>query len=167
MTTTEAQAKILYFIHQIDRPGTADLEEFIRKSNYLTTAKCHGHHKGIYGLMFHSLEVLDIMLKFNWLGLPQESIIIVALCHDLGKATIAGTKSGQGKHPDKSLFILERCGFQLTIAERRAIEYHHLGKHMKSFFSAITNPLQQLLHLGDCMSTGLDKKGKPYEFRII
>ena len=167
MTATEAQSKTLSLIHLINRPGAANLEEFIRKSNYLTTARCRGHHRHDYGLMFHSLEVLDTMLNSNLFGLPQESIVIVALCHDLGKATLRGATLGHGGHPARSLYILDRCGFQLTETEREAIAHHHLGKHIKPFLSAVTNPLQQLLHLGDCVSTGLNKKGRPYVFKKI
>ena len=47
----------------------------------------------------HSLEVLDTMLKDNILGFPRESLIIVALFHDLGKAVLNGQKIGRGKHP--------------------------------------------------------------------
>ena len=167
MTIQAAQTKVLDLLSEINRPGIDSVIEFIKTSNYLTTAQCHGHHRREHGLMMHSLEVLDTMLKGNILGFPRESLIVVALFHDLGKATLNGHKLGRGMHPARSIAILKKCGFALTPQESSAIYSHHPGSDPLKLASALANPLQVLLHAGDCRSTGLDKNGRNYIFSSL
>ena len=167
MTVEAAKTKVLDLLSEINRPGIDSVIEFIKTSDYLTTAQCHGHHHREYGLMMHSLEVLDTMLKGNILGFPRESLIVVALFHDLGKATLNGRKIGRGMHPARSIEILKKCGFALTPQESSAIYSHHPGSSPRKLASALGNPLQVLLHAGDCRSTGLDKNGRNYIFSSL
>lgn len=167
MTSQEAKTKVLDLLSEINRPGIDSVIDFIKTSNYLTTAQCHEHHRRDHGLMMHSLEVLDTMLKDNILGFPRESLIIVALFHDLGKAVLNGQKIGRGKHPARSIAILKRYGFELTPQERGAICNHHPGKDPRKLAAALDNPLQILLHAGDCRSTGIDKDGRTYRFTAL
>ena len=167
MTAQAAQTKVLDLLSEIHRPGIDAVVDFIKSSNYLTTAQCHGHHRRDYGLMMHSLEVLDTMLKGNILGFPRESLIVVALFHDLGKATLNGQKIGRGMHPARSVAILKKCGFELTPQESSAIYSHHPGSDPRKLAAALGNPLQVLLHAGDCRSTGLDKNGRIYRFTAL
>ena len=167
MTSQEAKTKVLDLLSEINRPGIDSVIDFIKTSNYLTTAQCHEHHRRDHGLMMHSLEVLDTMLKDNILGFPRESLIIVALFHDLGKAVLNGQKIGRGKHPARSIAILKRYGFELTPQERGAICNHHPGKNPRKLAAALGNPLQVLLHTGDCRSTGIDKDGRTYRFTAL
>ena len=167
MTVEAAKTKVHDLLSEINRPGIDSVIEFIKTSNYLTTAQCHGHHRREHGLMMHSLEVLDTMLKGNILGFPRESLIVVALFHDLGKATLNGNKIGRGRHPARSIAILKKCGFALTPQESSAIYSHHPGSDHRKLASALANPLQVLLHAGDCRSTGLDKNGRNYIFSSL
>lgn len=167
MNIQTAQTKVLDLISEINRPGIGSVIDFIKTSNYLTTAQCHGHHRRDHGLMMHSLEVLDTMLGANVLGFPRESLIITALFHDLGKATLNGQKIGRGMHPSRSVAILKKCEFKLTPQEYSAIYNHHPGKNPRKLSAAVGNPLQMLLHAGDCMSTGTDKSGKTYYFNNL
>ena len=167
MTAQAAQTKVLDLLSEIHRPGIDAVVDFIKSSNYLTTAQCHGHHRRDYGLMMHSLEVLDTMLKGNILGFPRESLIVVALFHDLGKATLNGQKIGRGMHPARSVAILKKCGFELTPQESSAIYSHHPGSDPRKLAAALGNPLQVLLHAGDCRSTGFDKNGRTYRFTAL
>ena len=167
MTIQAAQTKVLDLLSEINRPGIDSVIEFIKTSNYLTTAQCHGHHRREHGLMMHSLEVLDTMLKGNILGFPRESLIVVALFHDLGKATLNGHKIGRGMHPARSIAILKKCRFALTPQESSAIYSHHPGSDPRKLASALGNPLQALLHTGDCRSTYLDKNGQNYIFSSL
>ena len=167
MTVEAAQTKVLDLLSEINRPGIDSVIEFIKTSNYLTTAQCHEHHRRDHGLMMHSLEVLDTMLKDNILGFPRERLIIVALFHDLGKAVLNGQKIGRGKHPARSIAILKRYGFELTPQERGAICNHHPGKDPRKLAAALGNPLQILLHAGDCRSTGIDKDGRTYRLTAL
>ena len=164
MTVQAAQTRVLDLLSEINRPGIDSVIKFIKTSNYMTTAQCHGHHRRENGLMMHSLEVLDTMLGMNILGFPRETLIVVALFHDLGKATLNGHKIGRGMHPARSVAILNKCGFELTSQERSAIYSHHPGSDPRKLAAALGNPLQVLLHAGDCRSTGLDKDGKSYRF---
>ena len=167
MTIQAAQTKVLDLLSEINRPGIDSVIEFIKTSNYLTTAQCHGHHRRQHGLMMHSLEVLDTMLNGNIPGFPRESLIVVALFHDLGKATLNGHKLGRGMHPARSIAILKKCGFALTPQESSAIYSHHPGSDPRKLASALGNPLQALLHTGDCRSTYLDKNGQNYIFSSL
>lgn len=167
MTPLSAQAKVLDLLSEISRPGIDKVIEFLHSSNYFTSAKCNKHHRCMNGLLMHSLEVLDIMLKSNILNLSRESIIIVALFHDLGKATINRRKIGSGDHWFRSIAILNRCGFELTEQEYSAILNHHPGKNPVKLVKAVSNPLQCLLHYGDCNSTRINKSGSVYKFSCL
>ena len=166
MNVTEMQAKVIALLSEVNRKGVDNLIQFVKDSDYLTTASCYSHHKGAYGLMAHSLEVLDVMLKDNVAGFSRESLILVALCHDLGKARLKGLKIGRGFHPIRSINILDKCGVELTEQERAAIRGHH-PRGIAEYAAAAANPLQLLLHLGDSRSTGLDKRGCTYRFTAV
>lgn len=159
--------RIISLLSEVDRKGIDNLIKFIEDSNYLTSAQCYSHHKCQHGLMMHSLEVLDCMLNNNLVGIPRESIILVALCHDLGKARLGGRKVGRGQHPSRSICILKECGVELTSDERSAILNHHPRGFGKWVSTALKSPLQLLLQMGDCRSTGLNKRGKTYRFSAI
>ena len=159
--------RIISLLSEVDRKGIDNLIKFIEDSNYLTSAQCYSHHKCQHGLMVHSLEVLDCMLNNNLGGIPRESLILVALCHDLGKARLRGRKVGAGPHPSRSISILKRCGVELTNDEESAILNHHPKGFGKWICSALKSPLQILLQMGDCRSTGLNKRGKTYRFSAI
>lgn len=161
-TPDQAKDKVLSLLSEVQRPGIDRLIEFVKASSYLTDARCNGHHRCKYGLLKHSLEVFDVMVKNNVLGLPRESLILVALGHDLGKARMNGRKVGNGEHWDRSVEILDMCGVELTDNERHAIKHHH-SKSIRSFI----NPLKALLNIGDCESTRLYKKGVTYSFTRV
>lgn len=163
MTPQTAADKVLSLLGEVKRDGIDNLINFIKESDYLTDATCHSHHKNRYGLMFHSLEVLDVMLGSEGKPYSRESLILVALCHDVGKATLNGNKVGRGRHPQRAVAIIKKCGLKLTDMELDAIRYHHphTDRAKKSAFS---NPLQRLLHKGDCLSTGLNKIGLKYRY---
>ena len=167
MNTTTMKERVVSLLSEVNRKGIDNLIQFVKDSNYLTTAKCHSHHKCQNGLMMHSLEVLDCMLNNNLVGIPRESIILVALCHDLGKARLGGRKVGRGQHPSRSICILKECGVELTSDERSAIFNHHPRGFGKWVSTALKSPLQLLLQMGDCRSTGLNKRGKIYRFSAI
>ena len=167
MNTTTMKERVVSLLSEVNRKGIDNLIQFVKDSNYLTTAKCHSHHKCQNGLMMHSLEVLDCMLNNNLVGIPRESIILVALCHDLGKARLGGRKVGRGQHPSRSICILKECGVELTSDERSAIFNHHPRGFGNWVSTALKSPLQLLLQMGDCRSTGLNKRGKAYRFSSI
>lgn len=151
--------KVLSLMREINRPGTEVLIDYINTSNYFTTAKCYSHHKYEGGLLDHSLEVLDAMLKNNYAGLSRESIIIAALFHDLGKATVNGKKFSTNFHPIRSVQILKHCGYELTMDEADAISGHHEANFNK--------PLRTLLRKADGISFKVSRRKKKYIFGIL
>lgn len=159
--------RVVSFLSEVNRKGIDNLIQFVKDSNYLTTAQCYSHHKCQHGLMMHSLEVLDCMLNNNLVGIPRESIILVALCHDLGKARLNRKKIGSGDHPQRSIDILNQCGVELTDDERDAILNHHPKGFGDWFANAFNSPLQMLLQIGDCKSTGTNKSGSTYRFACL
>ena len=167
MNTTTMKERVVSLLSEVNRKGIDNLIQFVKDSNYLTTAQCHSHHKCQHGLMMHSLEVLDCMLNNNLVGIPRESIILVALCHDLGKARLNRKKIGSGDHPQRSIAILNQCGVELTDDERDAILNHHPRGFGDWFANAFNSPLQMLLQIGDCKSTGTNKSGSTYRFACL
>ena len=161
------EERVVSFLSEVNRKGIDNLIQFVKDSNYLTTAQCYSHHKCQHGLMMHSLEVLDCMLNNNLVGIPRESIILVALCHDLGKARLNRKKIGSGDHPQRSIDILNQCGVELTDDERDAILNHHPKGFGDWFANAFNSPLQMLLQIGDCKSTGTNKSGSTYRFACL
>ncbi len=146
-------------IREINRPGTETLIDYIDTTNYFTTAQCYSHHKYEGGLVDHSLEVLDAMLKNNDAGLSSESITVAALFHDLGKATVDGKKFSSSFHPIRSLQILNHCGYELTQEEADAISGHHTRNFGK--------PLRSLLRNADGISTKVNKRKQKYIFGAL
>ena len=166
MTPALASEKILALLGEVKRQGIDNLINFIKESTYLTSARCHSHHRGKYGLMFHSLEVLDFMLRQTNGSLPRESVILIALCHDLGKARMNGKKVGQGDHPYRSVHILDMCGVPLTDLEREAISSHHPST-VAEYAAYITNPFITVLSKGDCTSSRINQKGVKYSYSML
>lgn len=167
MNTTTMKERVVSLLSEVNRKGIDNLIQFVKESNYLTTAQCYSHHKCQHGLMMHSLEVLDCMLNNNLVGIPRESIILVALCHDLGKARLNRKKIGSGDHPQRSIAILNQCGVELTDDERDAILNHHPKGFGDWFANAFNSSLQMLLQIGDCKSTGTNKSGSTYRFACL
>lgn len=151
--------KVLSLIREINRPGTEALIEFINTTNYFTTAKCYSHHKYNGGLLDHSLEVLDAMLKNNHAGLSRESLTVAAIFHDLGKATVNGKKFSDDFHPIRSVKILKHCGYELTADEEDAIIGHHNVDFNKT--------LRTLLRKADGISYKVSKRKAKYIFGAL
>lgn len=138
--------RIIEILKTLDRPGTDKVIEFMKESNY-AKASCYKHHKYRGGLVDHSLEVYDLMMSRKG-KLPESSIIVCAFFHDLGKANMNGM-SLSGSHEQRSIQILDSCGFALTEMERRAIVNHH-----KKSSDYLTCPLRHCLSSSDMESTG-------------
>ena len=155
----DKKERVLSMIREINRPGTETLIDYIDTTNYFTTAQCYSHHKYEGGLVDHSLEVLDAMLKNNDAGLSSESITVAALFHDLGKATVDGNKFSSSFHPIRSLQILNHCGYELTQEEADAISGHHTRNFDK--------PLRSLLRNADGISTKVNKRKQKYIFGAL
>jgi len=88
-------------LHSVDRDGMDNLIDFIRKSDFYTapaSTRYHSCHDG--GLLEHSLSVYDCLANKRddlvWSevfeNIPNESLIIVALLHDVCKTYFYGTE---------------------------------------------------------------------------
>ena len=115
--------RIIDLVKTINRPGVDAVVDYIMNSDFVT-ARCGKHHTGKGGLVDHSLEVYELMKQEHSDDMPEESIIICSLFHDLGKAKRTGWYF-KCKHPARSIAILKRCGFKLTKDEEFAIRNHH------------------------------------------
>ena len=138
--------RIIDILKTLDRPGTDQVIEFIRSSDY-AKASCTNHHKYEGGLVDHALEVYELMMSRKG-KLPVDSVIVCAFFHDLGKAHKSGM-AFRGSHERRSIKILDACGFSLTDNERNAIAYHH-----KTSSDYLTDPLRHCLSSSDMGSTG-------------
>ena len=142
--------RVIDILSTVNRPGMDRVIEYLRTSNY-STASCCTHHIYQGGLLDHSLEVYDLMMKRRG-SLPEDSVAICALLHDLDKA-----ESSRKHSPRRVVAILDKCGFQLTEDERYAIVNHHETKKL----STLCNPLRRCLSGADMTSTGAWKTAHP------
>ena len=105
--------RIIKILKTLNRPGIDQVIEFMKENNY-EGSKCYDHHKYKGGLVDHSLEVYDHMMK-NRGDLPEDSIIVCDFFHDLGKASKSTRQIKD--HEGRSVRLLDKCGFPLTAQE--------------------------------------------------
>lgn len=156
VTDMDTRSQILALLSSVRRPGMDALLDFIGGSNYFT-ANCYGHHFiGKGGVAQHSMEVYEYMQARNVTGLPKESLILCAFTHDLGK-TAQAKAAFSGRHDQRSLSVLRKCGVPLSEAEQTAILNHEPGWAYRAM-KAASCPLYALLVAADCHSTGTWKR---------
>lgn len=176
----ETKDRIIDLLRSTERPGIDKLIEHMDKINFFEapcSTQYHLSREG--GLAEHSLNVRNLahslmymMLPDKTAGLDNQSVTIVSLLHDIGKASYRGhdqyipniLKSGaQSKdkpyisNPDRipiphetvSLFIIKQF-IELTDEEEFAILYHN-GLYVPSGrdIQGKERPLQLLLHFAD------------------
>lgn len=152
----ELEAKIEEFeslMSKIKRPGIEKLIEFIKISDFYSapaSTRFHGSYEG--GLLSHSLNVYKSLSKKKehnpvWnetlSNIPEESIIIVSLLHDICKTYYYTTEMRNKKvngvweqvpfytvddkipygHGEKSVMMIEEY-IKLTPHERYSIRWH-------------------------------------------
>lgn len=175
------------YVKEIKRPGADKLLAALEDMGYFTAPASSNHHLAKPGgLLEHSINVLGVLFKLTDIlatGASRESIIIVALFHDLGKANYYNKpnyienilKSGLQStakpyetnkesfgipHEVSSLHILSSY-IDLTEDETHAILYHNglytsLGYSLKGK----ERPLQTALHTADLwVSRFIEGKG--------
>ena len=150
MTDDDRRQRILGIIRTIGRPGTEAVINYLENSSYFRRG-CYSHHKEDGGLAQHSLEVYEHMLSHED-GHPSDTVAVVGLFHDLGKTM----KSDGRGHGQRSVDILDRCGFPLSDEERTAIARHH-----DRSLDLLSCPLRRHLTRADCFSTGNWKRAHP------
>ena len=115
------------------------------------------HHQGSGGTLHHSLEVLLYALKHNKYNIPQESLIIVCLLHDLCK--IKGYHHIYGHSKRSIKLIQDVANVHLNSNEYYAIKYHmkdakKVKKYCKNYMLVIKSPLWKLIRSADSYSAG-------------
>jgi hypothetical protein len=143
----------LTLLRSVKRPGVDALVDYITNSNFFTV-NCYGHHfVGEGGVAQHSLEVYRFMHQLNGGRFSEESVILCALTHDLGKCDRAKRdfRTVHG-HDRRSLKVLQHCGVPLSDEERLAVLNHR--RVDSRIAEAKAHPLYGLLGAGDCTSTG-------------
>lgn len=186
--------RIIKLLKETKRPGIEKLIEWMEGNGFFTAPCSGGHHLAKEGgLAEHSLNVYDLAEDLALTlcrdepiaSVNRQSVIIVALLHDLGKVGDHGKenyvpnilKSGKQSdskpyitstellylpHEVRSIAIAERF-IDLTEEEEHAIYYHN-GKYTHVGYDLKETPLQMLLHFADLWaSRQIEKEEKGEE----
>lgn len=166
--------KIIDALSKVDCYGILGLIDEMDKGGFFT-APCSGqfHLSKEGGLAEHSLNVMNLMFRLDHdldAGIPERSIVLCGLLHDLGKMGDYGKpnytpnilKSGKQSdskpfetnkdllyidHAIRSVVIAERY-IKLTEEEEHAIIYHN-GKYTHLGYDLKETPLMLILHFAD------------------
>lgn len=178
-------------LRRTKREGIEDLIAYLEGSDFFTapaSTQYHGSYEG--GLLEHSLNVYNCLVfeyenlkdaEFNLPKIPEDSLIIVALLHDLCKVNcyvestrnVKNEKTGQWEkvpvykrepklpmgHGGKSVFIAQQF-IKLNVFEAQAI-FWHMGAWDISPYMTLNelsqsyemNILALLLHQADMRAT--------------
>ena len=177
--------KFIQLLRKTNREGIEDLINFIEEKTDFFTApastRFHGSHEG--GLLEHSMkvyEILDYKIKNNVIDLhvPEDTIIIVSLLHDICKVNFykvdyRNAKNARGEwekvpyytvedtipygHGEKSVMMITEY-IKLTPEEKYAIRWHMGYTEPKELYNAIgatytKYPLALLVNEADLEAT--------------
>lgn len=173
---------IIELLKSTNREGMDNLIEFLEKSDFFkapASTRFHGDHEG--GLAEHSFKVYEILkekVKFAGLDIPEETIIISALLHDICKTNFykidyRNAKNSLGVwekvpyytiedtipygHGEKSVMMLTEY-IKLTNNEKYAIRWHMGFSEPKELYGTLGQaftkyPFALLLHEADLEAT--------------
>ena len=146
MTQTElvnqTKEEILALLQEINRPGIDKVIWYLNESTFFS-ATCGSHHKFHGGLAVHSLGVYKEFEKLET-NLPEDSIRIVALLHDICKAHLHDYNHiEKSRHGYRSVKLLEALGLKFHTGEYYAIEKHM--HRIKDIPSSRTYDLRNML----------------------
>ena len=176
--------KFIELLKSTNREGMDELLEFIEKTDFYTapaSTRFHGSYEK--GLLEHSMSVYDILREKVKhlpiiLDISEDSIIIVALLHDLCKANFYKVDYRNAKnelgvwekvpyytiddtipygHGEKSVMMITEY-LKLTAEEKYAIRWHMGFTEPKEVYNTIgaafkKYPLALLLYEADLEST--------------
>ena len=177
--------KFIQLLRKTNREGIEDLINFIEEKTDFFTApastRFHGSHEG--GLLEHSMkvyEILDYKIKNNVIDLhvPEDTIIIVSLLHDICKVNFCkvdyrNAKNARGEwekvpyytiddtipygHGEKSVMMLTEY-IKLTSEEKYSIRWHMGFSEPKEVYSSLgaaykKYPLALLVNEADLEAT--------------
>ena len=176
--------EFLNLLRKVNREGIEDLIQFLEKSDFFkapASTRFHGNYEG--GLVEHSLKVYEILkhkVEHNIKGvtIPEESIILIALLHDICKTNYykidyRNAKNALGVwekvpyytvedtipygHGEKSVMMITEY-MKLTPEEKYAIRWHMGYTEPKELYNAIgatftKYPIALLTHEADLEAT--------------
>ncbi len=176
--------EFLKLLKSVDRDGMDDLIAFIEKSDFFkapASTRFHGNYEG--GLLEHSMKVYEILKdkvqkSVLEIKVPEESLIIIALLHDICKVNYykvdyrnAKNEFGEWEkvpyytvedtipygHGEKSVMMLTEY-IKLTVDEKYAIRWHMGFTEPKELYGTISSaykkyPIALLMHEADLEST--------------
>ncbi len=179
---SEVKEKVKELLNKVNRPGMAELMDFLEKSDYYeapASTKYHGAYKG--GLIEHSYNVYEILkgkIEYHKMNVSEDTLILVTLLHDLCKVNFYKTdfrnvKNAKGEwekvpyytiedtipygHGEKSVMMLTEY-IKLTNEEKYAIRWHMGFSEPKEQYLPLGQafkkyPLALLLHEADMETT--------------
>lgn len=168
----------------VKRDGISKLIQFLdTKTDFFTApASTRYHHSEEGGLVAHSLEVFDWLWK-DYKGMyPLETVVIVALLHDVCKANYykvdyRNAKNEQGQwekvpyytvedklpygHGEKSVYMVREF-INLSLEEAMAIRWHMGAYEGQSVWSTLGKAYEEFnlamyLHFSDMKSNYVKK----------
>jgi len=174
--------KIIELLKSTNREGMDNLIEFLEKSDFFkapASTRYHGDHEG--GLAEHSFKVYEILkekVEFAKLDIPEDTVIISAILHDLCKTNFykidyRNAKNSLGVwekvpyytiedtipygHGEKSVMMLTEY-IKLTNNEKYSIRWHMGFSEPKELYGTLGQaftkyPLALLLHEADLEAT--------------
>ena len=147
-TLEQKKEECIELLRSTKRDNIESLIDHNTDMGYFIAPASYEHHRFKGGLVSHSLEVYykalilrdeKIKVGFPPESMPEESVIIAALMHDLCKADILrynpdtrrvhALKKGRG-HSKRSVRKVGESGFRLTEDEKNAILCHMGGRHI-------------------------------------
>ena len=157
----KAKEEILSLLKGVDRVGMDKVIWYLNESTYFRAWGGSKHHGFSGGLAVHSLGVYKEMKKLN-LSLPEDSMRIVALLHDICKAHLRSyDEIGKGHHGLRSALLLKALGLKFHTGEYYAIEKHmHRIKHTPTEgVYGIRDMIRHYLHQADHRDAGTFPNG--------
>ena len=176
--------EFLELLRKVNREGINELIEFIQKTDFFkapASTRFHGDHEG--GLVEHSIKVYEILkhkveTNIEPIKVSEESLIIIALLHDLCKANFykvdyRNAKNALGVwekvpyytvddtipygHGEKSVMMITEY-MKLTSEEKYCIRWHMGFTEPKEQYTTLglaykKYPLALLTHEADLEAT--------------
>ena len=176
--------KFIELLRSTNREGIEKLISFLEKTDFYTapaSTRFHGSYEG--GLLEHSMKVYEILsykIKNNVIDLfvPEDTIIITALLHDICKVNFykvdyRNAKNSRGEwekvpyytvddtipygHGEKSVMMISEY-IKLTSEEKYAIRWHMGFTEPKEAYTTLGTafkkyPLALLIHEADLEAT--------------
>ena len=185
----ENKQRFIDLLTETKRPGIDKVIEWLMSTDFFeapASTRFHLNYEG--GLLRHSLNVYKTMLlmafahsKLTNTEMPTDSVVIASLLHDVCKANTY--KKGQRwrkdannrweqydvyefaedeplGHGEKSVYLLQRCGLQLTECEIYMIRWHMggfeaQGNQMTLSAAMAKHPEIALIHSADLIASSI------------